>query len=174
MPPSGTRSDSSYSNSNTKYKDTTADVKIKGDQKKGNKDLHLPDSITKLTQVISYLNQQLSLKGETTSIHSLIGLMNTDKSLLITSYARSWAQVIDGILYHDLIQVDTTLQVRLQNAIRLTNYFEGRFKQSTTIIPPKPLPWYDIGCIWTGRLAWLVAIVSLILGLIKSKLKFFL
>lgn len=60
------------------------------------------------------------------------GLINSKPSMLETSFASSWAQVVDGKLYHDLVQNDTAIEARIKNGIRETTSTET-WKQSTVV-----------------------------------------
>ncbi len=127
-----TRSDSVNQKQTTKFEDTTAKFHIQGQMVQAESKVALPDSINKLSRLIQYLQLQLALKGDKHDFHIITGLLNSDESYLKCPYAESWAQVVNGVLKHRLEQTDTTIDIRLKNAIRLTNYFYSRYRELTS------------------------------------------
>ena len=99
------------------------------------------------------------------------GLVNSNVSFLETSLAWSKSQVIDSRLIHELVQIDTTLEIRLKDAIKEID----RLKEVTTIkkeiteVPRKLTKWQQFR-IWIGNITLGSFGIFLLFMLLKVKL----
>ncbi len=91
--------------------------------------------------------------GDTVYIDIETGLATSKKSELETEYAKSWAQVVNGILLHELIQKDAEVEQRIKDAIR---EHSTHTVSETTIVKKKPVR----GVIWWTGLVAIIAVVS--------------
>ena len=56
------------------------------------------------------------------------GIVNSDLSILSVPFAISYSQVIDSELKHELVQSDTTLRIKLENALKVVKTLEKQNK----------------------------------------------
>ena len=56
------------------------------------------------------------------------GIVNSELSILSVPFAISYAQVVSSKLNHELVQTDTTLRIRLENALRYSKTLEKQNK----------------------------------------------
>lgn len=126
----------------TKYRDTTIFI-------------HLPAEIVTNTDTV-YIGKD--------------GLVNSKKSYLITSFAESYAQVVNSRLQHTLIQNDTLLSYTVKDAVRETwEKAEKYYKeQQQTVIKVKYVPIFYKIMMWIA-----FGLIALIIGnfLIKILVK---
>jgi len=94
------------------------------------------DTIIKTKTVIEYRDTTIYVKvpGKTVikkvPVYIKEGIVESDLSVLVTPLARSTAQVVGSKLNHELIQVDTTLRIKLENALKREKILE---KQNTIL-----------------------------------------
>ena len=89
------------------------------------------------------------------------GLVNSPVSTLETTYTRSKAWVLDGILKHTLDQKPSAFPVTIPAAIHnTTSNTVQTIKVPYYVDRPisKPLHWWQKLFIWTGIIAWFVVI----------------
>jgi len=56
------------------------------------------------------------------------GIVNSDQSYLTAPFSFSTAQVINSRLMHELVQTDTTLRIKLENALKVVKTLEKQNK----------------------------------------------
>ena len=88
--------------------------------------------------------------GDTVYIDRVTGLSTSRKSTLETTYASSWAQVVNGILLHELEQKESEIEQRIENAIRENSTHTETVETVVQKIPVRGFFW------WSG----LVSIVA--------------
>jgi len=90
------------------------------------------------------------------------GVINSKPSNLKTSFASSWAQVVDGVLCHNLIQNDTAIAHTIKDAIRET-ISNTDTRQSKTIIKEvnRLTTWQKIQ-LWAFRIMLSVLVLIII------------
>jgi hypothetical protein len=91
------------------------------------------------------------------------GIISSDTSNLATAFAKSRAYVDNGKLIHELIQKDTLIQKKIDNAIRLTWVRAERFFETskTITIEVNRLTGWQHFQLWTLRI--LIGIIILFL-----------
>jgi hypothetical protein len=101
------------------------------------------------------------------------GLTNTPVSLLETTYSRSKAWVVDGILKHTLDQKPSNFPVTIPGAIQTTTTNSVQtikvpyyFDRPTS----KPLHWWQKLFIWSGVIAWWVVGLYIVKKFYKFKM----
>ena len=105
------------------------------------------------------------IQGDTVFIQTVVyvdkntGLTNSKKLYAFTSLAEASAWVYDSKLFLNLIQKDTTIEIRLDSAIKEANYWKERYQNSSTVVTKETFksPWYMKVLAWIGSLS-LVAI----------------
>lgn len=118
---------------------------------------------------------EVRLRVDTVYSDPKTGQSKSEKSFLETSLAWSSAEVKDGKLFHELHQRDTTIEFRLENAIREVDRLEKELRQKTTTVevPRKLTRWQKFAIVWTNFSlgAGFLAIVFLAIKF-RSKLPF--
>lgn len=102
------------------------------------------------------------------------GLMNSPVSTLETTYTRSKAWVVDGILKHTLDQKPSTFPITIQSAIQTTSTNAiHTIKVPYYIDRPvsKSLHWWQKIFIWTGIIAWWVGVGYIAFKLLKFSIR---
>jgi hypothetical protein len=101
------------------------------------------------------------------------GLMNTPVSILETTYSRSKAWVVDGILKHTLDQKPSTIPFIIPEAIHnSTSNTVQTIKVPYYIDRPiaKPLSWWQKLFLWSGVIAWWVVALYIVIKFYKFKI----
>ena len=101
------------------------------------------------------------------------GLMNTPVSTLETTYSRSKAWVVDGILKHTLDQKPSSFPVTIPAAIHTTTTNSVQtIKVPYYVDRPtsKPLHWWLKLFIWSGVIAWWVVGLYIVKKFYKFKM----
>ena len=93
----------------TEYGDTTATVHIP----------EVKEEDTKPVTIIDEKKKPVPVKKE---------YVNSELSILSVPFAISYAQVVDSKLKHELVQADTTLRIKLENALRYSKTLEKQNK----------------------------------------------
>ena len=89
-------------------------------------------------------------------------LINSNLSVLQTSLAISSAQIKGNLLYHNLLQKDTTIELRLDNALKEINTLQTQLKQKvTTIEVPAKISWWNRSMIKLGYVFIILMIFAL-------------
>jgi hypothetical protein len=109
------------------------------------------NTVTLYRDTIIYINlpgQTVTSPGDTVYIDRFTNLATSEKSFLHTSLAISTAQVIGGILKHNLIQKDTTLQRLIADAVKLQSTHSVTEKQIVREV--NVLFWWQKILMWIG------------------------
>lgn len=85
-------------------------------------------------------------------------------STLTTSFAWSYASIINGKLYHYLQQKDTLIEARIRDAIKQHSKVEYKEKFTEVLVPVNNLTQFQIVQIWA---AWILLFI--LLGTIAFK-----
>lgn len=118
-----------------------------------------------------------SIKHDTTKVvvkDPVTGMINSEKSILHTEFATSLAWVENGRLKHELIQKDSLMSIRIQDAIRITR--EQEHSKQVTKLPPVRAnfvtgwQWFQI---WLGRIIIITCLIFGISMIIYEKSKAF-
>ena len=88
--------------------------------------------------------------GDTVYIDRVTGLSTSRKSTLETTYASSWAQVVNGILLHELEQKESEIEQRIENAIRESSTHTETVKEVVKEV--NVLKWWQKSLMWLGVL----------------------
>jgi len=132
--------------------------------------------VTRDTTIYVTMPAEVVVMTDTVVLDQGTGLINSKLSRLETSLAWSTAQIINSRLRHELYQKDTTIEHRLQNAIREVDRLEKELTERTTAVEvPRRLTWWQrltiaVGTLTIGAGIMLLAIV--LLGIFKIKLPF--
>lgn len=156
------RHDSVSSRVEENKRDTTAGVTISGGKSSSEDTLKYDPEIT--TPVIP-----------DTIIRTVISGLNTPVNHLTTPLAESWAWVKNGKLFHEISQPDTTLWIRLDNAIRERNYYRDRYQSEKEKIISAPVvkgSWWNTLWVWSGRAVWTILIIGIAFFALKWFRKF--
>ena len=86
--------------------------------------------------------------GDTVYIDNNTGLTYSERSELNTDFARSWAQVVNGILLHELIQKESEIEQKIKDAIKEHSTHTETVKE--TVREVNVLKWWQLGLIWIG------------------------
>jgi hypothetical protein len=100
-------------------------------------------------------------------------VINTEKSMLETEFATSWAWIENNKLRHELLQKQTTLKIRLQVAEKTISQLRERIQVLTRVmgIPEKRSGFINF-LVWTGGIFWgLFVLASIVLILLKFVFK---
>ena len=123
-------------------------------------------TITRDTTIYVRLPAEVVVQTDTVLVDTETGLITSKLSRLETSLAWSTAQIRNSRLHHELQQVDTTIEHRLQDAIREVDRLEKELTEKvTTIEVPRRLNWWQrlrmtIGTLALGSgLGWLVLLI---------------
>jgi hypothetical protein len=99
--------------------------------------------------------------GDTVYINKVTGLQYSDRSILRTSFALSWAQVVNGVLRHELQQNDTLISRAIQDAVKEKSITVETVKEA--VLEINVLKWWQKVLIWVGGLSvlvWLIIIYN--------------
>jgi hypothetical protein len=126
--------------------------------------------ITRDTLIYITLPPEVVVHTDTVLIDQQTGLVNSRRSYLETSLAWSTAQVIDSRLHHELQQPDTTIEVRLKDALKTVDRLQRELSEKiTTVEVEKPLTWWQQTMIRGGYL--LLALIAGAVGYALLKIK---
>ena len=107
-----------------------------------------------------------------TVIISSDGKINTRESYISTSLAFSTAQIINNRLHHALTQRDTTIEFRLQDAIKEIDRLETQLHEKTTTVEvPRKLTWWQRSIMGIGYLALILFGIFAAYKIGKARLK---
>lgn len=152
---------------NISYRDTTIGISLAGASASGVLPLELPAELPQET-IYSSLRPLYEISGAQALIS---GLQLSDTSFLSTPLATSRAWVAHSKLFHTLTQADTTISVRLKNALAQIEILK---KTTTTIqVPVHYLTWWDKLWIWCGRGAVGLILLYICLRILSAKLGIF-
>ena len=94
------------------------------------------------------------------------GKMWSDSAYVESNYAQSWAWVKSRQLFLTIADKDTTLALKLENAVKESNHWKNMYEKQIQIIPERYIPK------WIKILAWIGGIVVLsgmVIGVLKLK-----
>jgi hypothetical protein len=96
------------------------------------------------------------------------GVVNSKKVFAETSLAKATAYVYKNKLYLELIQKDTTLEFKLDSAIKEATYWKEKYQNSSTVVTKETSksPWY------MKVLAWIGSVCLVVIGIWFYKTKF--
>jgi len=124
--------------------------------------------VYKDTTIFKYLPGDTVFKDVIVYVDKSTGLANSKKIFAFTSLAEASAWVYNSRLFLNLIQKDTTIEIRLDSAIREASYWMEKYKSSSTVTTKETFktPWY------MKALALLGGLSLVIIGLWIYKNKF--
>ena len=99
------------------------------------------------------------------------GKVSSDTLRLESRMARAWSWVLDNELNLQLADKDTTLPIRLENAIKEIQRLEKTIEEKNTIITKKQIPKFYMIMAWVGVVLSLLGIFYLILITILKRLR---
>ena len=130
----------------------------------------ITNTVVKDTTIYVTLPPEVVVNTDTVYVDAATGLINSKESYIATSLAWSTAQIVNSRLLHSLTQIDTTIEFRLQDAIRETERLEKELREKvTTIEVPRRLTWWQRTMIISGYLFW--GGVLLVIGFIGLRLR---
>ena len=139
------------------------------------KEISVKDSIVykekivyKDTTIFKYLPGDTVYKETIVYVDKATGLINSKKLFAFTSLAEAIAWVYNGKLFLNLTQKDTTIEIRLDSAIKEANYWRERYQNNNTVVTKEVTksPWY------MKVLAWIGSLSLVVIGLWIYKTKF--
>lgn len=120
------------------------------------------------TTIFRYLPGDTVFKNTIVYVDKATGLINSKKLLAFTSLAEASAWVYNSKLFLNLIQKDTTIEIRLDSAIKEANYWKEKYHNSSTVVTKETFKslWY------MKVLAWIGSLSLVVIGLWIYKTKF--
>jgi len=120
------------------------------------------------TTIYRFIQGDTVFKTTVVYIDKNTGLINSKKLYAFTSLAEASAWVLNSHLYLNLIQKDTTIEIRLDSALKEASYWKERYLNSATVLTKETFksPWY------MKVLAWIGSISLVVIGLWIYKTKF--
>ena len=120
------------------------------------------------TTIFRYLPGDTVFKKTIVYVDKTTGLVNSKKLFAFTSLAEASAWVYNSKLFLNLIQKDTTIEIRLDSAIKEANYWKEKYHNSSTVVTKEVTksPWY------MKVLAWIGSLSLVVIGLWIYKTKF--
>jgi hypothetical protein len=91
-------------------------------------------------------------------VDKFTGLVNSKKVYAFTSLAEAIAWVSNSKLYLTLIQKDTTIEVRLDSALKEVTYWKEKYHSSSSVVVKETVksPWYMKVLSWIGGVCLVV------------------
>jgi len=125
------------------------------------------DSIIQTTETIYrdttiFVQLPADTVRDTVEVAVLNGISNSRPSIHETDLAWSKAQVINGKLFHELIQKDSVLARVIENAIRESSTNTQETKIITKVVKENYITGWQWFQIWTGRILAVLLIAALI------------
>lgn len=110
------------------------------------------------TTIFRYLPGDTVFKNTIVYVDKTTGLVNSKKLFAFTSLAEASAWVYNSKLFLNLIQKDTTIEIRLDSAIKEANYWKEKYHNSSTVQTKETFksPWYMKALAWIGSLSLVV------------------
>ena len=107
------------------------------------------------TTIYKYLQGDTVFKTTVVYVDKNTGLVNSKKLYAFTSLAEASAWVYGSKLFLNLIQKDTTIEIRLDSAIKEARYWKERYQNSSTVVTKETFksPWYMKVLAWIGSLS---------------------
>jgi len=120
------------------------------------------------TTIYRFLPGDTVFKTTVVYVDKNTGLVNSKKLYAFTSLAEASAWVLNSHLYLNLIQKDTTIEIRLDSALKEASYWKERYLNSATVLTKETFksPWY------MKVLAWIGSLSLVVIGLWIYKTKF--
>lgn len=120
------------------------------------------------TTIFRYLPGDTVYKETIVYVDKATGLINSKKLFAFTSLAEASAWVYNSKLFLNLIQKDTTIEIRLDSAIKEASYWKEKYQNSNTVVTKEVTksPWY------MKVLAWIGSLSLVVIGLWIYKTKF--
>lgn len=120
------------------------------------------------TTIFRYLPGDTVYKETIVYVDKATGLVNSKKLFAFTSLAEASAWVYNSKLFLNLIQKDTTIEIRLDSAIKEASYWKEKYQNSNTVVTKEVTksPWY------MKVLAWIGSLSLVVIGLWIYKTKF--
>ena len=124
--------------------------------------------VYKDTTIYKYIPGDTVFKTTVVYVDKNTGLVNSKKLYAFTSLAEASAWVYNSKLFLNLIQKDTTIEIRLDSAIKEASYWKEKFQNSSTVVTKETFksPWY------IKVLAWIGSLSLVVIGLWIYKTKF--
>ena len=110
------------------------------------------------TTIYKYLPGDTVFKTTYVYIDKNTGLVNSKKLFAFTSLAEASAWVYNSKLFLNLTQKDTTIEIRLDSAIKEASYWKEKYQNSSTVVTKETFksPWYMKALAWIGSLSLVV------------------
>lgn len=120
------------------------------------------------TTIFKYLPGDTVFKNTIVYVDKVTGLVNSKKLFAFTSLAEASAWVYNSKLFLNLIQKDTTIEIRLDSAIKEAIYWKEKYQSNNTVVVKEVTksPWY------MKVLAWIGSLSLVVIGLWIYKTKF--
>ena len=138
------------------------------------------DTIIKTKTVIRYRDTTLYIEMPGREIIKEVpvyiekGIVNSKQSYLTVPYAASTAQVINSMLRHELIQVDTTLRIKLENALKTVKIQEKQIetlKEKHVVTVTKNNPFAKFTIKWfIGSIILIIVFLTIAFFKYKNKI----
>lgn len=96
------------------------------------------------------------------------GLIQSDPSFLNTRFARSKAYVLNSKLFHELTQLDDSIQAVIHNATKTEIQY---IEKTTTVEVERSLTGWQYAQIWAGRLLMLSVLVLILVYVARIFIK---
>lgn len=120
------------------------------------------------TTIYKFIPGDTVFKTTVVYVDKNTGLVNSKKLYAFTSLAEASAWVYNSKLFLNLVQKDTTIELRLDSVIKEATYWKEKYHNSSSVITKETFktPWY------MKVLAWIGSLSLVIIGLWIYKTKF--
>ena len=110
------------------------------------------------TTIFKYLPGDTVFKTNTVYVDRVTGLANSKKIFAFTSLAEASAWVKNSKLFLNLTQKDTTIEIRLDSAIKEATYWKEKYQNNSSVVVKEVTksPWYMKALAWIGSLSLVV------------------
>ena len=110
------------------------------------------------TTIFRYLPADTVYKETIVYVDKVTGLVNSKKLFAFTSLAEASAWVYNSKLFLNLIQKDTTVEIRLDSVIKEATYWKEKYHNSSSVITKETFktPWHMKVLAWIGSLSLVV------------------
>lgn len=124
--------------------------------------------VYKDTTIFKYLPGDTVYKNTIVYVDKVTGLVNSKKLSAFTSLAEASAWVYNSKLFLNLIQKDTTIEIRLDSVIKEATYWKEKYQSNSSVVVKEVTksPWY------MKVLAWIGSLSLVVIGLWIYKTKF--
>ena len=120
------------------------------------------------TTIFKYLPGDTVFKSTIVYVDKITGLVNSKKLFAFTSLPEASAWVYNSKLFLNLIQKDTTIEIRLDSAIKEATYWKEKYQSNSSVVVKEVTK----SPLYMKVLAWIGSLSLVVIGLWVYKTKF--